>query len=93
MSRYEIIVDEQALVSVSDGLKTYIDEYKAMMEEAIRQIKQNNDDWNDEDFNRLLSAVNSFMENLDEIEQETDRLAGRINEKIAAIHKLHNIKI
>ena len=93
MSRAEIIVDEQALVSVSDGLKTYVTEYKVILEDAIRKLKTNSDDWNDEDFNSLLSAINSFMADVDAVEKETIQLTKRINEKIAAIHELHSMKI
>lgn len=93
MSRSEVIVDEQALASISDGLKTYITEYKAMLEDAIRKLKTNSGDWNDEDFNSLLSAINSFMADVDKVENGTNQLITRINEKIAAIHELHNIKI
>lgn len=93
MSRSEVIVDEQALASISDGLKTYITEYKAMLEDAIRKLKTNSGDWNDEDFNSLLSAINSFMADVDKVENGTNQLITRINEKIAAIHELHNMKI
>lgn len=93
MSKSEVIVDEQALVSVSDGLKTYIAEYKVILEDAIRKLKTNSDDWNDEDFNSLLSAINSFMADVDAVEKETIQLTKRINEKIAAIHELHSMKI
>ena len=93
MSRSEVIVDEQALASISAGLKTYITEYKAMLEDAIRKLKTNSGDWNDEDFNSLLSAINSFMADVDKVENGTNQLITRINEKIAAIHELHNIKI
>lgn len=93
MSQSEVIVDEQALASVSDGLKTYITEYKAMLEDAIRKLKTNSDDWNDEDFNSLLSAINSFMTDVNKVEKGSSQLMKRINEKIAAIHELHNMKL
>lgn len=93
MSQSEVIVDEQALASVSDGLKTYITEYKEMLEDAIRKLKTNSDDWNDEDFNSILSAIISFTKEVNNVECETDQLLNRINEKIDAIHKLHNMKI
>ena len=93
MSQSGVIVDEQALVSILDGLTTYITEYKMMLQDAIRKLKQNSVDWNDEDFNSLLSAINSFMADVDEIEKSTNQLANRIEEKIALIHKLHSMKI
>ena len=93
MSLSEVIFDEQALESISDGLKTYIAEYKAMLEEAIRKLKQNSDDWNDEDFNSLLSAISSFAVDVGRVENSTNQLIKRANEKIAAIHELHSMKI
>lgn len=93
MSKSEVIVDEQALASVSDGLKTYVTEYKAMLEDAIRKLKTNSGDWNDEDFNSLLSAINSFMADVDKVENGANQLITRINKKIAAIHELHSMKI
>ena len=93
MSQSEVIVDEQALASVSDGLETYITEYKEMLEDVLRKLKINSNDWNDEDFNNLLSAINSFMADVDKVEKDTNQLTKRINEKIAAIHELHSMKI
>lgn len=93
MSQYEVIVDEQALNSVSESLNTYILDYKEMLEDAIRKLKLNSDDWNDEDFNSLLSAINSFMADVDRVGKSTSQLMKRINEKIVAIHELHNMKI
>lgn len=93
VSQYEVIVDEQALNSVSESLNTYILDYKEMLEDAIRKLKLNSDDWNDEDFNSLLSAINSFMADVDRVGKSTSQLMKRINEKIVAIHELHNMKI
>ena len=93
MSLMEVIIDEQALNTVSDCLNTYITEYKEALKDAIRKIKLNSDDWNDEDFNSLVSAISSFMVDVNNIEEDTDQLKARINEKITAIHELHNMKI
>lgn len=93
MSSSEVIIDEGALVSVSESLKTYISEYRTTLENALRKLKSCGDDWNDEDFNSLVSAINSFMADVDNIENSTGQLTDRIDKKIAAIHQLHNMKI
>lgn len=93
MSNSEVIVDEQALGEMSDCLKNYISQYREMLKDALRKIKLNSSDWNDEDFNSLLSAINSFNTDVDNVEEVTKQLIMRINEKIAAIHELHSMKI
>ena len=93
MSLSEVIIDEQALTSVSDGLKTYLNEYKELLGDAIRKLMQNEGEWNDEDFNSLLSAIKSFTLDVDEIEAGVSQLIKVIDEKIEAIHVLHSMKI
>ena len=93
MSQSEVIVDEQALLSVADSLTTYITDYKEMLEDALRKLKLNSEDWNDEDFNSLLSAINSFMPEVDKAEDEYKKLISKIKTKIDEIHELHNLII
>lgn len=93
MSQNEVIVDEQALIAVSDSIGTYIKNCRENLEKSIRKLKLNSDDWNDEDFNSLLSAITSFMADVDTIEAEVSQFKTRINNKIDAIHKLHSMKI
>lgn len=93
MSASEVIIDEQALLEVAKGINSYITDYKEMLESAIRKLKLNSDDWNDEDFNSLLSAINSFMVDVNKIENGTKQLSERISKKIDAIRELHNKKI
>lgn len=93
MSQPEIIIDEQALTSVSESINTYIQNYREALEDAIGKIKLSSEDWNDEDFNALLSAISSFMADIEGIENGTNQLTERIKNKISAIHELHNMKI
>lgn len=93
MSQNEVIIDEQALADVANALAVYTKEYKEMLEAAIRKIKLNSTDWNDEDFNALLSAISSFMADVEAIEDESKQLFARIETKIDAIHELHSLKI
>ena len=50
-------------------------------------------EWDDEDFNSLLSAINSFMADMESVEKGSSQLIERINNKISAIHELHSLKI
>ena len=50
MSQTEVIIDEQALASVSGSMNTYIKAYREALEGAIRKLKLNSEDWNDEDY-------------------------------------------
>lgn len=93
MSQNEVIIDEQALSDVSNSLIVYVNEYRKMLETSIRNIKLNSDNWNDEDFNALLSAINSFMADIEMLEDEAKQLVVKIDNKINAIHELHSMKI
>ncbi|MDE6435212.1 MAG: hypothetical protein K2L07_13390, partial [Lachnospiraceae bacterium] len=59
----------------------------------IRSIKANGCDWSDEDFNLLVSAVSCFLQDVEGIENAANQLVERINNKINAIHVLHNMRI
>lgn len=93
MGQNEVIIDEQALADVSNSLSVYTREYRETLETAIRKIKIGIKDWNDEDFNAILSAINSFMADVETIEGKSKHLQARIVNKIDAIHELHNIKM
>ena len=93
MSQFDAIIDEQALSAVSSSITNFSIQCRNNIEEAVRKIKLHSGDWNDEDFNSLLSAINSFMADVNSLDEETQGLNKRINEKIAAIHELHSMKI
>lgn len=93
MSRSEVIINEQTLMSVSSEISKYSAGCQEMFEEVIRQIKQNSSEWNDEDYNSLLSAIKSFMADIEQINEKADILNKRINEKLSAVQELHSIKI
>ena len=93
MSQNEIVVDVQALDSVSTDIKTYVKNYRESLQDAVRSLKQNSEEWNDEDFNALISAFSKFEQDFEEIENGSNQLVKRAGQKISAIHELHNIKI
>lgn len=93
MSAEEVIINEQALMDVSDGIKSYLTSLKDAIGTALRSIRATNVEWEDEDFNLLVSAVGSFLQDVENIENATDQLVERIDNKISAIHVLHSMKI
>lgn len=93
MSSSEVIINEQALTDVASSLRNYVASYREAIESAIRSIKANSCDWGDEDFSSLVSAISSFLQDVEGIENETNQLVERINNKISAIHVLHSMKI
>lgn len=93
MSQETVVLDEQALGAVADALTTYGKSYREALEEAVRSLNRLGNDWNDEDFNALLSAISSFLSDLEAIDGSSAALTTKIQEKIQAIHVLHAIKI
>lgn len=93
MSSSEVIINEQALADVASSIRTYVSSLKEAIESAVRSIRANSSDWADEDFNSLVSVVSSFLQDVEGIENETNQLVERINNKISAIHVLHSMKI
>lgn len=90
---YEVIADEIVLESLTVSLKDYLSEYKEILDSAIRRLKLCGEEWNDEDYNSLLSAINSFKRDLENISKDNNSLFNEINKKIDAIHELHQLKI
>ncbi len=93
MSGIEVVADVDALTSVSENIKRYTSSCHASIEESIRSIQANNSDWNDEDFDKLLSAVSSFIKDIENLEKGAGQLIKRIENKISAIEQLHSMKI
>lgn len=93
MSADEVIISEQALATVANSIKTYVSTIREAIMTTVRSIKANGSEWSDEDFNSLVSAINSFLTDIDGVDGATNQLVERINNKISAIHGLHNMKI
>ena len=79
MSASEVIVNEQALEDVASSIRNFVTAYREVIESAVRSIKANSSDWSDDDFNLLVSAVSSFLQDVEGIENATNQLVERIN--------------
>lgn len=93
MSSSEVIINEQALFDVASSIRIYVSSLKEAIESAVRSIMANGSDWTDEDFNLLVLSISSFLQDVEGIENATNQLVKRINNKINAIHVLHSMKI
>ncbi|MBQ2810343.1 MAG: hypothetical protein IJF11_05565 [Clostridia bacterium] len=88
-----VIIDEQALEITSLSISTYTQGIKEALDETLKRIQSNNGDWDDEDYENLLSAISSFMADIDTIEQGASQILHRVNEKLDQIKRLRGIKI
>lgn len=93
MNQNETVFSEQVLSDISQILATYSAQYREILNDTMRKTSANSGDWNDEDFNALLSALKSFEPEADAIEKMTRQFTERISAKLDAIHQLRNIKI
>lgn len=93
MSNEKTIINEEALINVSYSITLFKEKYRETIEKAVRELKSNVDEWDDEDFNCLVSAISSFMLDVEKIENQSDRIIKIIEDKINAIRALHSMNI
>lgn len=93
MNESKIVADVQALTTVSTTVKTFNSNLHELYEEFVRMLKLNGSEWNDEDFNRLVSAMKSFELELEQIDEHTQLITRETDAKIDKINQLHNLKL
>jgi len=93
MSANEVIINEQALLAVSESISTYSLTLRETIATAVRGIRYSVGDWNDDDFNSLVLAISSFITDIDGIDVATRQLVARINSKVEQIQVLHKLQI
>lgn len=93
MSDSAVIVNRQALLDVVAILRAYVSSMKESVESAIKSVKANGNDWKDEDFDSLASALNSVLCDVESMERGASQLVERAINKADAISRLHNMKI
>lgn len=89
----DVIIDERALDEASATVRVYLSGLDGVLNDAIRKIQASAGDWNDEDYENLLSAISSFMADMESIKAVGEEILSRLNAKIEAIHRLRNITI
>ena len=93
MNESKIVADVQALTSVSTTVKTFNSNLHEIYEEFVRMLKLNGSEWNDEDFNKLVSAMKSLEAELEQIDEHTRLITKKTDAKIDKINQLHNLKL
>jgi len=93
MNESKIVADVQALTTVSTTVKTFNSNLHELYEEFVRMLKLNGSEWNDEDFNKLVSAMKSFEAELEQIDEHTQLITKETDAKIDKINQLHNLKL
>ncbi len=89
----EVIVDIKALENVAQAIKKYITKYREAIGNAQSQIASNGVEWEDEDFAKIVAAMQTLYNDIDEIELAANSLLQRIESRITQIQQLHNMKI
>lgn len=93
MNESKIVADVQALTTVSTTVKNFNSNLHELYEEFVRMLKLNGSEWNDEDFNKLVSAMKSFETELEQIDEHTQLITKETDAKIDKINQLHNLKL
>ena len=93
MSEGVAIINEQALFGASDALRKYAEQCYAILQEALHQLSRLSGNWQDDDYRALEQAISSLSDDIQVLEDGARFLVNRINQKLAAIRELRNIKI
>ncbi len=93
MNESKVVADVQALTTVSTTVKNFNSNLHELYEEFVRMLKLNGSEWNDEDFNKLVSAMKSFETELEQIDEHTQLITKETDAKIDKINQLHNLKL
>lgn len=88
-----VIVDQEALENVRDIIIQYFNSSKEIIEDAIKKISLQSEEWNDEDYSRLLSAIKSFLTRSENLAENSKEMLSAIDGKIKQIEILRNKKI
>lgn len=88
-----IIVDQEALETVRNIVIQYFNNSKEIIEDALKKISLQSEEWNDEDYSKLLSAIKSFLVRSDEMAENSKEMLAAIDGKIKQIEILRNKKI
>lgn len=93
MSVTHLIIDPESLRAVSESIKTYLNGSQTNLEDAMRALQTAEGSWNDEDMKELQEALASFYQEVEDIASKGLALTERCDKKLAALDRLHSMKI
>ena len=91
MINEEVIINENALMDVSSTIKSYSQQIKMFIKNTLACFESLQSDWNDSDYDKLISALNSFDSDVISLENAVSQLVLRIDQKLQAIEQLHKM--
>lgn len=93
MAGDEVRVSEEVLEDTAKLLAQCSASIREYFEKAIADVGRLSEDWNDSDFQDMLSAISAYNNELDTLDEKTGELISKAKEKIEMIHALHSINI
>jgi archaellum component FlaC len=88
-----VSINKEALISAKDAIEKYKTSMKNAISKAISSFQALYGEWQDEDFNDLMSALNSIENNINVLESACSQIISRIKTKIEQINQLHSMQI
>ena len=88
-----VSINKEALISAKDAIEKYKTSMINAISKAISGFQALYGEWQDEDFNDLMSSLNSIENNINIIESACSQIISRIKVKLEQIDHLHSIQI
>ena len=89
MAEDTVIVSIEDLTTLIEELRKYINESNAIIAKVIQEISSNSQEWNDDDFQKLLAGVSIFQKKIEYIEQKNNDIIRTAETKIEKINEIH----
>ncbi len=93
MSADTLNINLDSLIEVKTNLETYLSNQEPLLEKLTKKIESVNNEWKDEDYDNLVQVLNQINSKFNNEFLEINKLINVINEKLAMIQELSQIKI
>ena len=88
-----VSINKEALINTKDAFEKYKTAMVNAISKAVSSFQSLYGEWQDDDFNELLSSLNSIESNISLIESVSNQIISRIKVKIEQIDQLHSMRI
>ena len=93
MSAENLIIDDEALLSVANSITDYVTSAKNNLEAAMRGLQAAESCWSDNDMRDLQESLQLFYSEVEQIGAKGTEIALRCQRKLDKKAQLHNMRI